>query len=442
MDISAKAAGARTALETALIESRARYKALVELTCDFAWETGPDGTFVFVSPQGALGYEAAELVGRRPETFAGAPRAADEPSPFAARAPVAAATVWWRRKDGSEACLAVSAAPIEDAAGAWRGARGVGRDATGELARDDALAAALRREGLLAHILQVMRDVADPAEMLAVVAAASARALGAASCRIDAIGSDGAERTAAAFGTTDDAGRLLASPTVYRQAANGAVTFTRAADAPDWSAEDRALLPDIADRIGLALAQAAAHEALAALARTDPLTGLLNRRAFLDDLAARLVRRGAGAAPAALYFVDLDNFKAVNDAAGHEQGDAALRAVATLLVAHTRPGDLAARLGGDEFALWLERIAPDAAAERAADLVAAARPLTRFSPPGKPALGFSVGAVTWEGGADAEPAAMLARADEAMYRAKRAGKGGFAVVDGGATGTKPGSEAA
>ncbi len=424
-----------SALEAALAESRARYKALVELTSDFAWETGPDGAFVFVSPRGALGYEAAELVGRQPDTFAAAPRSPAEPSPFAARDPVADVTVWWRRKDGGEACLSVSATPIADASGAWRGTRGVCRDTTDALARDDALAAAQRREGLLAHILHVMRDVAAPSEMLAAAAAASARALGACACRIEAAGPDGRLVPAAAFGPppSPDEAKPLMRATYYRQAMNGRVSFVRAAGEAPWSDEDRALLADIADRIGLALTQAGAHEALARAARTDALTGLLNRRAFLDELATRNARRGTGAsaAPSALYFVDLDNFKAVNDGGGHDHGDAALRAVAALLVAHTRPGDLAARLGGDEFALWLERIEPAAAAARADDLVAAAVGLARFSPAGsRNVLGFSMGAVTWQGGAEIDPAALIARADAAMYRVKRSGKGGFAIVDG------------
>jgi diguanylate cyclase (GGDEF)-like protein/PAS domain S-box-containing protein len=437
------------ALQAALIESRARYKALVELSSDFAWETGPDGAFVFVSPKGALGYDAAELVGRQPDDFAAAPRDPAEASPFAARARIADAVVWWRRAGGGEACLAVSAAPLEDANGRWRGARGVCRDITGSLARDDALAAAGRREGMLAHILHVMRDAASPAEMLEAAAAASARALGARTCRIHAVGTKGSRELAASFGPLPDpaaetalieaalrAGRIaaadgpearsIAGATLYRQAVNGMVTFARAADAPPWSDEDRALLGDIADRIGLALAQAAAHDALARLSRTDPLTGLLNRRAFLDELGARLARRGRGAATGALVYIDLDHFKAVNDAFGHQRGDAALIAVAELLVTRTRPGDLVARLGGDEFALWLERIEAGTVAQRAAELVESADRLAGFAPGGRAPLGFSIGAAVHHGG-PAEPAALLARADAAMYQVKHRGKGGYLV---------------
>ena len=444
--------GANDALQAALIESRARYKALVELSSDFAWETGPDGTFMFVSPGGALGYDSGDLVGRHPDAFAAALRDPAEISPFATRETVNDAVTWWRRKDGAEACLIVSAAPIESPDDAWRGARGVCRDATDEMARDDALAAARRREGLLAHILHVMRDVAVPVEMLAAAAAASARTLGARSCVIHAIGADGAIVEAAAFGAPDDpadglalaqatraAGRIcatdgpksrrIAGPTFYRQSQNGVVAFARDVADASWSEEDRALVADIADRIALALAQTAAHEALAALSRTDPLTGLLNRRAFLDDLAVRLARRGQGAAPSALVYVDLDNFKAVNDSGGHELGDAALMTIAELLVAHTRPGDLVARLGGDEFALWLERIDEATLTDRAAELVGAAAALAGFSPAGMAPLGFSIGAVAWHGGPDADPQALLARADAAMYGVKRSGKGGYAIVD-------------
>jgi diguanylate cyclase (GGDEF)-like protein/PAS domain S-box-containing protein len=436
------------ALSEALAESRGRYKALVELSNDFAWETGADGAFVFVSPKGALGYGADELVGRRPESFAAGP--APVPSPFAPAERVAGVSVWWRRKDGAEACLIVAAEPVRGTGGRIIGARGVCRDATAELRHAAALARASEREGLLAHIVRLMRDEPRADAMLAAACASSARALAAGTCRIYRTGPGGAAAPAAAFGAassdTDDdalvvralradgpvasgAGGRIACRTIYRGAVNGAILLARAAPAAEWTGEDRALLAGLADQIGIALAQIESHAELERLSRTDPLTGLLNRRAFEEELTARLARAGSAAAPGALVFVDLDNFKPVNDVHGHEKGDDALKATAALLRARTRPGDLVARLGGDEFALWLDRMGADAAAARAQEIVASGTALAAFSAgPDRP-LGFSVGAAVHRPGRGEDGAALIARADAAMYEVKRHGKGGFRMAD-------------
>ena len=437
--------GVAGALNEALADSRARYKSLVELSSAFAWETGADGSFVFVSPKGALGWTADELVGREARAFM--PVAPDR-SPFAAREPVDGAIVWWRKKDGGEACLSVAAMPIERD-GRWRGARGVCQDVTGERVHEHALARARHREDFLAHLVRLMRDAADAETMLASACETIARELGAHACRIDRVEADGGAVALASFGATSDeaaqtmmvlraaragggfaameshTGRRLARPTQYRHAVNGVVFVERAPDGPPWSEEERALLAGIADQLGIALAQAAAQEALARASRTDPLTGLLNRRAFEDEMAARLKRPANAAAPGALLAVDLDNFKTVNDAHGHERGDDALKAVAALLTERTRPGDLVARLGGDEFAIWLERIDAAAAAVRADELVACAAGLGRLSGSSDRPLGFSVGVALRA--AEADLASLMVRADAAMYAVKRRGKGGFEI---------------
>jgi diguanylate cyclase (GGDEF)-like protein len=330
------------------------------------------------------------------------------------------------------------------------GARGVCRDATAELRHEAALARAGEREGLLAHIVRLMRDEPRAEAMLAAASASSARALAAQTCRIYRTGPGGAAAPAAAFGAassdTDDdalivralradgpvvsgAGGRVACRTIYRGAANGAILLARSTPAAEWTGEDRALLAGLADQIGIALAQIESHAELERLSRTDPLTGLLNRRAFEEELTARLARAGSAAAPGALVFVDLDNFKPVNDVHGHEKGDDALKSTAALLRARTRPGDLVARLGGDEFALWLDRMGADAAAARAQEIVAAGTALAAFSAgPDRP-LGFSVGAAVHRPGRGEDGAALIARADAAMYEVKRHGKGGFRMAD-------------
>ena len=145
----------------------------------------------------------------------------------------------------------------------------------------------------------------------------------------------------------------------------------------------------------------------AVLAATDPLTGCLNRRAFLD----RLDRVAAGAGEGWVFcLVDLDGFKGVNDRSGHAAGDAVLRAVTAALGAVVRGTDTVARLGGDEFAVLAEAD-PEALAARLRDAVAR--------------IGAGAGVTASVGVTDVRPGdeghEVLGRADQAMYRAKGAG---------------------
>ncbi|WP_157999527.1 PAS domain S-box protein, partial [Nitrospirillum viridazoti] len=98
-------------LRQALTESRQRYKDLVEISSDFAWETGPDGRFAFVSPAGAIGYRPDDLVGRHPNDFL-LPEFDDGLSPFEARDAIERVEVWLRAADGRPACLISSALPL------------------------------------------------------------------------------------------------------------------------------------------------------------------------------------------------------------------------------------------------------------------------------------------------------------------------------------------
>ncbi len=111
-------------------------------------------------------------------------------------------------------------------------------------------------------------------------------------------------------------------------------------------------------RVGLRLQKALAdlaakNEILEKLALTDALTGLANRRAFLDALEAELARVSRHDRPASLLFLDLDEFKRVNDTHGHAVGDEVLAGFARVLSRGCRRGDLAARIGGEEFAVLL-----------------------------------------------------------------------------------------
>ncbi|HZX97291.1 MAG TPA: diguanylate cyclase [Myxococcales bacterium] len=163
------------------------------------------------------------------------------------------------------------------------------------------------------------------------------------------------------------------------------------------------------------------------LARTDPLTGLPNRRAFLERVSEELARAQRAGDPVCIAYLDVDNFKHLNDKRGHVEGDEFLKRVANAIRDTVRTSDVAARLGGDEFAVLFtdaKRIAVEAMAQR---LLARMRALgDRY--PGMN-LGASVGMAWFESPPDA-PEKLLHRADGAMYSAKSAGKHRFALWTG------------
>lgn len=454
---SALVLGRDTALESAfrdaLTESRQRYKDLVEICGDFCWETGPEGFFVFVSPRGALGYSADALVGRAPDSLADALSAADVARAFATRAGIDGIDVWVRRADGNPACLEVSALPVLDADGAWHGARGVCRDVTAEREREAELGRAHTRERLIAHIMRTIRDEMETGRLFETAASSVMQALGADGCRLYGVDCEGAFALAAEAGrdAPDDTaaagcltrargddgdivaahgGRnLLCIATSFHHAVNGALLLWRGEGGEDWTADDRALIADVAIQIGVAAEQARARLELENLSRTDGLTGLLNRRAFTDELGDRLTRAASGETAGALFYVDLDNFKPVNDTHGHQKGDEALRETARMLREKSRPGDLVARLGGDEFAMWFDRTDEDAAAARAAELLGAASGLAQFSGAPERPLGISVGVAVWRPAAGETLETLTQRADGAMYRIKKQGKNGYVIAD-------------
>jgi diguanylate cyclase (GGDEF)-like protein len=167
-----------------------------------------------------------------------------------------------------------------------------------------------------------------------------------------------------------------------------------------------------------------AEEALAHQARHDALTGLPNRTLLLDSLTHATVAADREGETAALLFLDLDNFKTINDSLGHAAGDELLVAVADRLRTCLRPGDLVARLGGDEFAVIVagcsDRSIAQAVAER---LIAVLREPFQVSSVDV-IIAASVGIALTEPGAS-DPGALLRNADAAMYAAKARGKGRF-----------------
>jgi len=181
--------------------------------------------------------------------------------------------------------------------------------------------------------------------------------------------------------------------------------------------DPRRLADEVARLEGELAAMRARVRELEAHAENDPLTAIMNRRGFERELkrAVAYVRRYG--VTAALVYLDLDDFKPINDRHGHAAGDAVLLAVAVALVAAVRASDTVARIGGDEFAVLLWNVSADDARRKADALERAVAAAGVAWIGGRLAVGATAGVA--ELAADQDAAALLARADAAMYARKR-----------------------
>lgn len=438
-------------LREALIESRKRFKDLVECSSDFVWETDNEGRFTFVTSRGALGHEPDGLIGRTARSLLDRRRPAPSLLPFEAKEPTSNVEVWLRDAKGEPVCLLVSGIPLSNADGTMIGARGVCRDVTETRKRDAALAKARSREAMFASIVKTIRDEVEPGELLFGAARALAEGLGVAACWIWRAGADDQLYISAEYGETnigpakddmspvhegvvemelgnaDQFAFLLACPIRYRGRRNGVICIARH-DRRRPESDEAKILTGVADQLGIALQQIETQEKLLALSRTDELTGLCNRRAFVDGLRERTSALRKSGQSAGVLYVDLDNFKPVNDVHGHQQGDLALRELADLLRECFGDQGILARLGGDEFAVWLEPLGAEEAYDKASVLVERAKALARFSEGIDPPLSVSVGVALFDPASGESIDGLLERADQAMYEAKKNGKGHYTLA--------------
>ncbi|MBS0613152.1 MAG: EAL domain-containing protein [Proteobacteria bacterium] len=167
------------------------------------------------------------------------------------------------------------------------------------------------------------------------------------------------------------------------------------------------------------------EEQLRQLAFHDPLTLLANRNLFRDRVQHALAIAQRDGTEVTVMFLDLDNFKNVNDSLGHDVGDRLLQAVAQRLVKTTRPTDTVSRLGGDEFAVLLEAVATREEVESLAGALIRALDESFSLGEARVKVATSIGIASSRSAADAEE--LLSNADIAMYHAKSAGKGCYVL---------------
>jgi diguanylate cyclase (GGDEF)-like protein/PAS domain S-box-containing protein len=187
---------------------------------------------------------------------------------------------------------------------------------------------------------------------------------------------------------------------------------------PDWEVR---MLGTIANQIGMAIENAQLYEHALELAFTDGLTGLYNRRYYMDQIEREFIRAQRSKAPLSLIMVDLDGLKEVNDRLGHHVGDSFLKEVARIVKVNTRASDVAARWGGDEFMLLAPGTDSKSASKIAERIRAQVEGYKMKMEGEEVGITISAGIVSYPNHASSV-SELVKKADDAMYSAKRGGK--------------------
>jgi diguanylate cyclase (GGDEF)-like protein/PAS domain S-box-containing protein len=451
-----------------LTESEARFRSLTQLSADMFWEQ--DDQYRFTSFAGAHmtklpeGRAASMLGKRRWDTDYFNMSAADwtaHKATLEARQPFRDLELGRLDGPAGKLWMSVSGEPVFDAAGAFRGYRGVGKNITERKLAEERQAVHLRYQQELARFGASALEGRDTAALIDDAVQGVFAALGvdavayveheAAELVVRSASGLGQRHTSAtvSFAPRDAVARVLASgePAVI-DSGMPALPFDWAGpyvctalvpvrgeghvrgllcalsrNAGALRAAESEFLATAVNVLSAALRRIDSESQLAFLAQFDALTGLPNRALLADRFSRMIAQARRHATMVGVLFIDLDGFKLVNDTLGHAGGDDLLKEVARRLQASVRAADTVARISGDEFAVILgdlprpddaalvaqkiiERLAAPAAVQRQEVLVTA-----------------SVGiAVFPADGDDAE--ALLAAADAAMYRAKQSGRNG------------------
>jgi diguanylate cyclase (GGDEF)-like protein len=272
----------------------------------------------------------------------------------------------------------------------------------------------MRVQDAIARFGDALAATHDPYALLPVIVESAVEATGAAGGRLVVDG-----RELARAGDPDAAGGPELE--IPLESGGGQALLALAPAGPDFTPDSRDLASWLGSQAAVALENARLHRLVERQAVTDGLTDLANRRQFEEALAAEINRAERFGGTLALILADLDDFKQVNDRYGHQTGDEVLRRFADVLRETVRDVDVPARYGGEEFAVLLPQTDMEGAEHLAGRLrqAVAERPLTA-RPGALVACTASFGVASFP--ESSTPAALFAAADEALYRAKAAGK--------------------
>lgn len=446
-------------------DTRRRLAAIVESSDDAIYEMTLDGTILSwnAGAERIYGYRAEEAVGRPVSMLAPRDRATEVPR-ILERLPQGGSVKHFEtvriRNDGALIDVSLAVSPIRDASGRVTRASVIARDVTDRRRTDKALTflARLATEfttilslpDLLEHILRVLREETgfDSCTLALVDGASPDRLIvRAASGLRETFRNLVVPRAKGLHGAVMATGMPLlvpdmeADPRVFRrdpQVKSGIYTPLTVRDRQigvlsahrdvvgGFTQADLNLLTVVAKYLAGAVEVARLHEQIRELAATDSLTGLANRRAFLDRAAGEISRCQRKRLKLSVVLLDLDKFKAVNDEFGHSVGDQVLGRVASALSQICRRSDVAARFGGDEFVLML----PETSRRQAEAILSRLKKIRVALPEAKGldvTLSYCWGTATFPGdGRDLEQ--LIQVADGRLYRMKRGSALGDAVI--------------
>ena len=451
----------QAAAMSSLAESEARFRGLTALSSDWYWEQDEEFRLSFMSRL---------LTGLDPSAYLGR-RRWEQPALNLSEADWQSHRQLLERHEpfrdfemqrpapgGGTRWLSISGEPVFDATGRFKGYRGVGRDITERKRAEEQRAAQARYQTKIAQFGEVALASRGAEELIEQAVRSVLEGLGGgAVAYLERAGSerqvvmrciDGLAGNAPssvlgyepgeALGQVLDGGtariaglpyawagtrEAVLAPVAHEQGARGALCALPEATM-SLGAEETRFLAAAASVLSAGLKRIESERRLAFLAQFDALTGLPNRTLLADRFSQMLVQARRRGAQLGALFVDLDEFKLVNDSLGHGAGDELLKEIARRLQATVRSGDTVARIVGDEFAIVLADLArPEDAAVVAQKLIEAL--LAPVDVRGHEVfVTASIGIALFPSdGNDAE--ALLAAADAAMYRAKQAGRNSF-----------------
>lgn len=447
-------------LTKALVDSRQMFKDLVSCSTDFAWETDNKGRFKYVSSNGILGYSAYELNEKKASDLI---VGADGLNPFDTLDAINDVEIWLQRSDGEFACVQVSANPIIDNNSTWQGARGVCRDVTEMREREASLRRIRKSDQVLKRIISTIRDEIDPSRMLQATAKAALDGITAQHCYIASLSKKSNGNYEALLKT--NSGKLTGSDlidkliskaltycndsskpippsyveeevdgiqtligfTKHHSELNGVIFIVIDDKKKTWDKDEKSLFIGVSRHLGIAFEQIKNYEKLEKLSKTDELTSLLNRRAFTEAVNKRLIIQKRQRQNCALLYIDLDNFKQVNDTYGHAAGDSVLVTLSSILKRTTRTEDLCCRLGGDEFAVWLENADENSAIQSANRILECTKELQKIAENDSQPLSLSIGIALSIAGSGLKLDTLMEHADNALYDVKKNGKSGIVL---------------